>query len=156
MQISSVIPELWSDIHKKRLFPYIRVSTGNSVSARSLPETLLFFFGKQRVLETSPADSFQQKNSSRNFSVWWNHWILSHNIRMTIKLNCQYDKWYIFGKLLCSTFGTCKKKLQICKNWICFCKIQLYSKKCKKFRSFLIQSQHLKCHFKFANMFENF
>ena len=125
MQISSVIPELWSDIHKKRLFPYIRVSTGNSVSARSLPETLLFFFGKQRVLETSPADSFQQKNSSRNFSVWWNHWILSHNIRMTIKLNCQYDKWYIFGKLLCSTFRICKKIYKFAKIDF-FWKIQLY------------------------------
>ena len=45
----------------------------------------------------------------------------------------KYDKWYIIGKLLCSTFRICKKSLQICKNWIFYCKIQLYSKNvCKK------------------------
>ena len=45
----------------------------------------------------------------------------------------KYDKWYIIGKLLCSTFRICKKNLQICKKWIFYRKIQLYSKNvCKK------------------------
>ena len=45
----------------------------------------------------------------------------------------KYDKWYIIGKLLCSTFRICKKNLKICKNWIFYRKIQLYSKNvCKK------------------------
>ena len=37
----------------------------------------------------------------------------------------KYDKWYIIRKLLCSTFRICKI---ICKNWIFYRKIQLYSK----------------------------
>ena len=40
----------------------------------------------------------------------------------------KYDKWYIIGKLLCSTLRICKKKLQICKNWFFYRKIQLYRK----------------------------
>ena len=62
----------------------------------------------------------------------------------------KYDKWYIIGKLLCSTFRICKK-LQICKNWIFYRKIQLYSKNvCEKMNKFTFLKSLWPCHFKYA------
>ena len=43
----------------------------------------------------------------------------------------KYDKWYIIGKLLCFNFRICKKNLQICNNWVFFCKIQSKKKMSK-------------------------
>ena len=60
----------------------------------------------------------------------------------------KYDKWYIIGKLLCSTFRICKK-IQICKK-ICY-KIQLYTKmfakkECPKFIKYTFWKSSWPCH----------
>ena len=77
-------------------------------------------------------------------------------------LMSKHDKWYIIGKLLCSTFRICKKKLQICKNWTFFCKIQFYSKNvCKKkivqkIKNYTFLKSPWPCHFKYAKNFAKF
>ena len=69
----------------------------------------------------------------------------------------KYDKWYIIGKLLYSTLRILQKNLQICKNWIFCCKIQLYSKNvCKKnfvqkMKNYTFLKSPWPCHFKCAN-----
>ena len=74
----------------------------------------------------------------------------------------KYYKWYIIGKLLCSTFRMCKKICKFAKTDFFCCKIQLYSKiVCKKiiFQK-IINYTYLKspwpCHFKYAKSFAKF
>ena len=49
----------------------------------------------------------------------------------------KFDKWYIIGKFLCSTFIICKKNGNL-QNKNFFCKIQLYSKHVKKWSKIYI------------------
>ena len=72
-------------------------------------------------------------------------------------LMSKYAKWYIIGKLLCSTFRICKK-MQICKIWnfLEYPFNKMFAKNVQKRIKYTSLKSPSPCHSKYAKKFANY
>ena len=76
-------------------------------------------------------------------------------------LMSKYNKWYIIGKLLCSTLRICKKICKFAKNKFFIPKssyiVKMFAKKfVQKIKSYTFLKSPWSCNFKYAKIFAKF